>query len=174
MARRRAPVALRTSDSDMAFARMRSRSAERSDVERLHEITVAAKAHWGHDLAWVVNWVAAGDFASVAVARGDAWLVEIDGAIAGWSALQLRGDVAWLEDLWVDPPYMGRGVGRTLFRDATARATAAGARRLEWEADLDAVGFYERMGARRVRNSGVTELGRILPIMAVDLSQSGA
>jgi GNAT superfamily N-acetyltransferase len=159
---------------DSAFAQMMSRQAQRSDVERLHEITVAAKAHWGHDLSWVENWVAAGDFANVAVARGEAWLIEIDGAIAGWSALQLRGDVAWLEDLWVDPAYMGRGVGRTLFLDATARATTAGADRMEWESDLDAVGFYERMGAQRVRNSDVTELGRVLPIMALELSQSRA
>jgi GNAT superfamily N-acetyltransferase len=139
-------------------------------VERLHEITVAAKAHWRHDLTWVKDWVAAGDFAGVAVARREAWLVEAEGAIAGWSALQLRGDVAWLEDLWVDPPYMGRGVGRALFRSAADRAAAAGARRLEWESDLDAVGFYERMGGRRVRDSSVTELGRILPIMALDLA----
>ena len=136
---------------------------------RLHEITVAAKAHWGHDLSWVRNWVTSGDFAGGAVARGEAWLVEVDGVIAGWSALQLRGAVAWLEDLWVDPSYMSRGVGRTLFLDATGRARAAGARRVEWESDLDAVGFYERMGARRIRDSDTTELGRILPVMALDL-----
>jgi N-acetylglutamate synthase-like GNAT family acetyltransferase len=149
---------------------MKTRKAERRDISRLDEITVAAKAHWGHDLSWVRQWVAAGDFARVAVTRGQAWLAEIDGTIAGWSALQLRGEVAWLEDLWVDPAYMGRGVGTGLFRDAMTRATTAGARRVEWEADLDAVGFYERMGGRRVRDSDVTELGRVLPIMAFDLT----
>jgi GNAT superfamily N-acetyltransferase len=149
---------------------MRQRTAEQADVERLDEITIAAKAHWGHDLAWVKQWVAAGDFARVAVARDEGRLVEVEGVIAGWSALQLRGEVAWLEDLWVDPAYMGRGVGRALFLDAVARAADAGARRMEWEADLDAVGFYERMGGRRIRDSDVTELGRILPVMALDLS----
>jgi GNAT superfamily N-acetyltransferase len=149
---------------------MRLRRAEYGDVERLREITVAAKAHWGHDLAWVERWVAAGDFPAVAVARGEARLAEVDGAVAGWSALQPRGEVAWLEDLWVAPAFMGRGVGRALFRDAAARARAGGAGRLEWESDLDAVGFYERMGGRRIRDSDVTELGRILPVMALDLS----
>jgi GNAT superfamily N-acetyltransferase len=149
---------------------MRIRRAEPGDVERLDEITVAAKAHWGHDLSWVKGWAAAGAFARVAIARDEAWLVEIDGTVAGWSAVQLRGEVAWLEDLWVDPGYMGRGVGTALFSDATLRATTAGAKRLEWEADLDAVGFYERMGGRRVRGSAVTELGRVLPIMALDLA----
>jgi len=149
---------------------MKPRKAKPRDVERLNEIAIAAKAHWGHDPSWVKQWVAAGDFARVAVSRDEAWVVEIDGTIAGWSALQLRGEVAWLEDLWVDPAYMGRGVGTALFRDATTRATSAGAQRMEWEADLDAVGFYKRMGGRPVRDSDVTELGRILPIMAFDLS----
>ena len=149
---------------------MRLRPAHQGDVERLREITVAAKVHWGHDPGWVERWVAAGDFPAVAVARGEARLAELDDGVAGWSALQLRGEVAWLEDLWVAPACMGRGVGKALFLDAAARARAAGASRLEWESDLDAVGFYERMGARRVRDSEATELGRILPIMALDLS----
>ena len=147
---------------------MQLRPAERADVERLEQITIAAKAHWGHDRSWVERWVAAGDFAQHAVTRNEAWLIEADGVIAGWSALQLRGEVAWLEDLWVDPAYMGRGVGTELFIDARNRAARAGAQRVEWESDLDAVGFYERMGARRVGTSDVTELGRVLPIMAVD------
>jgi GNAT superfamily N-acetyltransferase len=138
------------------------------DLERLRQITIAAKAHWGHDLGWVESWVAAGDFPGVAVRRGEAYLVEVDGTVAGWAAVQPRGEVAWLEDLWVDPPYMGRGVGKTLFFEAVRRASAVGATRLEWEADLDAVGFYERQGARYLRDSPVTELGRVLPIMTFD------
>jgi GNAT superfamily N-acetyltransferase len=149
---------------------MTLRRAEQRDVEGLREIMVAAKAYWGHDPAWVERWVEAGDFPGVAVAGGEARLAEVYGAVAGWSALQLRGDVAWLEDLWVAPSCMGRGVGKALFLDAAARARAAGAVRLEWEADVDAVGFYERMGGRRVRDSDATELGRILPVMALELS----
>ena len=99
-------------------------------------------------------------------------MLEIDGAVAGWSALQYRGELAWLEDLWVDPQYMGRGFGKTLFLAAVARAAAVGARRLEWEADPDAVGFYERMGGRYARDSELTELGRVLPIMALELPRA--
>jgi GNAT superfamily N-acetyltransferase len=148
------------------------RLAEPRDVDRLRCVTIAAKAHWGHDLEWVRSWVAAGDFPGVAVARGEGQVLEVDGVVAGWSALQHRGETAWLEDLWVDPQYMGRGFGKTLFLDAAARAVDAGARRLEWEADPDAVGFYERMGGRHVRDSDLTELGRVLPIMALDLPRA--
>jgi GNAT superfamily N-acetyltransferase len=153
----------------MANERVTLRVAEARDVDQLRRMTIAAKAHWGHDLEWVRSWVATGDFPGVAVARGEGRVLEINGVVAGWSALQHRGETAWLEDLWVDPQHMGRGFGKTLFLDAVARAAAAGARRLEWEADPDAVGFYERMGGRRARDSELTELGRVLPIMALDL-----
>src|SRR5689334_25436492 len=108
---------------------MNLRIAVEHDIDRLDEITIAAKAHWGHDLAWVRSWVAAGAFASRAVRRREARLVEVDEVIAGWSALQQRGDAAWLEDLWVDPAYMGRGVGKELFLDAAERAGDGGAQR---------------------------------------------
>jgi GNAT superfamily N-acetyltransferase len=149
----------------------RLRRVEQRDLARLREITVAAKAHWGHDLDWVRRWVSTGDFPAVALERGETYLAELDEAVAGWSALVLRGETGWLEDLWVDPPFMGRGVGRALFLHSADRAHALGALRLEWEADLDAVGFYERMGGRRLRDSPTTELGRVLPIMALDLGR---
>lgn len=71
------------------------------------------------------------------------------------------------------PRGYGGGVGTALFRHAVDRAAALGARRLEWESDAGAVGFYERMGGRRVRDSTTTEVGRVLPIMALDLGQGG-
>lgn len=150
----------------------RLRTAEPRDIARLTEIMVAAKAYNGHELERVRRWVGDGDFARTALAYGRAYVAEVDGTVAGWASVFLRGPIAWLEDLWVDPPYMQKGVGTALFRAAAAHAAARGAIRLEWEADADAVGFYERMGARRVRDSGTTERGRVLPIMALELAKS--
>jgi hypothetical protein len=41
---------------------------------------------------------------------------------------------------------------------------------MEWEAEPNAVGFYERMGGRHVRDSEPNEWGRVLEVMAVDLA----
>jgi hypothetical protein len=60
-------------------------------------------------------------------------------------------------------------VGAELFRFVAARAAALGASRLEWESDPNAVGFYERMGARHLRDSPPSEWGRILPVMGIAL-----
>lgn len=81
------------------------------------------------------------------------------------------GDVCVLEDLWVDPPAMGRGIGARLFRRAVERARACGATRLEWEAEPNAVGFYEKMGGSVLRDSEPSEWGRVLPVMGVSLTE---
>jgi hypothetical protein len=40
---------------------------------------------------------------------------------------------------------------------------------MEWEAEPNALGFYERMGAVYVRDSEPSEWGRVLAVMAVSL-----
>ena len=132
-----------------------------SDAARLREIAFRAKAHWGYDEAQVREWADAIDLED-----GRELLLEADVA---WASLIPRGEVCVLEDLWVDPEAMGRGVGRALFERACTRARELGASRLEWEAEPNAVGFYERMGARYLRNGKQSEWGRILPVLGIDL-----
>jgi GNAT superfamily N-acetyltransferase len=59
----------------------------------------------------------------------------------------------WLEDLYVPPEHRGSGVGRALLVHLAEVAVARGCARLEWVA-LDwnelALGFYERLGAKRL------------------------
>ncbi|HKG42773.1 MAG TPA: GNAT family N-acetyltransferase [Gaiellaceae bacterium] len=80
-----------------------------------------------------------------------------------------RGEIGWLEDLWVEPAWIGRGVGRRLFEHVAQRAREHGARRLEWEAEPNARSFYERLGATYVRESEETEWGRVLEVLGIEL-----
>ena len=96
-------------------------------------------------------------------------MAEAEGRAVGWVALIPRGEVGWLEDLWVEPAWIGRGVGRLLFEHAAEQARERGARRLEWEAEPNAQGFYEHLGATYVRDSEVTEWGRVLDVLGVEL-----
>lgn len=70
--------------------------------------------------------------------------------IVGYFALRRDGGVFHLEDLFVRPSEMGRGVGRALFRHAQRRARELGFAFIEVQSDPNAAGFYERMGAERI------------------------
>jgi GNAT superfamily N-acetyltransferase len=145
------------------------RQGREEDFPRLREIAVDAKAHWGYDRAQVEDWALGGDFEPESLRARLVYVAEAEAELVGWASLIPRGEVGWLEDLWIDPPWIGRGVGRLLFEHVAGRARELGARRLEWEAEPNAQGFYERMGATYVRDSEVTEWGRVLDVLGVEL-----
>lgn len=84
-------------------------------------------------------------------------IAEWDGAPAGFALffhnfstfLGRRG--LYLEDLFVQPAYRGRGVGRALLARLAAIAVERGCGRFEWSVldwNESAIRFYEALGAR--------------------------
>ena len=134
---------------------------------RLKEIAIASKGFWGYEPARVREWADRGDFTDERLAELTVFVAESDGVAIAWSSVIERGERAWLEDLWVEPAWIGKGVGSALFRHSAAHARQLGAGGLEWEAEPNALGFYEKMGARYVRDS-TSEWGRTLSVMGVD------
>jgi GNAT superfamily N-acetyltransferase len=137
--------------------------------ERLREIAIAAKAHWGYPLEQVWSWADQGDFSAAGLRAKEFFVAEEDGRAVAFASLIEGEAVCVLDDLWVEPVGMGKGIGSALFRTAADRARALGARTLEWEAEPHAVGFYERMGGRYLRDSPPSEWGRVLPVMGLEL-----
>jgi GNAT superfamily N-acetyltransferase len=149
------------------------RPARPDEGERLRSIAAAAKAHWGYDEDWVRGWAAQGDFSPAAIAAKPVLVAELVGRAVGFATLIPEGEVCILDDLWIAPDWIGRGIGSQLFRASVDRARQLGATRLEWEAEPNAVGFYERMGGRYLRESAPTELGRTIPVMGLELGSPG-
>lgn len=87
----------------------------------------------------------------------EALLAERDGTPVGFALffhsfstfLAMPG--IYLEDLFVLPEQRGQGVGRSLLKKLAEVAVERGCGRLEWAVldwNQDAIGFYERLGAR--------------------------
>jgi GNAT superfamily N-acetyltransferase len=141
------------------------RAARAADADRLREIARVAKAHWGYNAPRVRAWAAALPLPP----ESDRWVAEADGELVAWAELAppLAG-VCTLDDMWVEPAWMGRGIGTRLFAVAVGRARELGAERVEWGTEPNAVGFYERLGARRLgEHPGAW--GRVVPVMGLDL-----
>jgi GNAT superfamily N-acetyltransferase len=100
-------------------------------------------------------------------------LVALDdaGRIVGTVSVGRDGDAAELALMFVEPEAMGGGIGRILFEAAVDLARTLGYRRMTILADLNAAPFYERMGARFLRNEPSDAIpGRFLPFYEVDLT----
>jgi GNAT superfamily N-acetyltransferase len=92
-------------------------------------------------------------------AAGEAFVLERDGAPAAIIVLEDAADHLWLDNVAVDPPWQGEGLGRALlaFADAEARRRGfAEVRLLTHQKMLANIALYTRLGyvetARRVED----------------------
>jgi GNAT superfamily N-acetyltransferase len=66
--------------------------------------------------------------------------------IVGFATTLRAGPVLELDDLFVDPEWMRRGVGRRLVQDALVVAARADIQRIDVTANPEALTFYESVG----------------------------
>jgi len=158
----------RATERDRPEDQVRIRSALPEEGERLREIVIASKRYWGYDQEFMSRFAAVISMSPGYVRQHDVWVLEHAGRIAGLYGLIHQGEVAQLDHLWLLPRHIGNGFGRILFEHAVMRAAQQGARRLEWDAETHAVGFYERMGGRPARET-TSQLGRTVQVFGLDL-----
>lgn len=149
---------------------MRIRRARAEDAPGLSELALRSKAHWGYDADFLE---ACRDELTVTAeqcASDELYVAEAtSGAVAGFSHVTGEGVSGILEALFVEPGFIGQGVGGRLLNHALARAAEAGMATLTLDADPNAVPFYEHCGARIIGTSPSGSIpGRDLPRMAID------
>jgi ribosomal protein S18 acetylase RimI-like enzyme len=97
--------------------------------------------------------------------------VDASGHRLGFSVvLPVEAGRCELDDLFVEPEWMGRGVGRALVDDLSARAAAAGASHVDVVANPNALGFYSRLGFQ-ITGQTSTRFGSA-PRMTLELSHA--
>jgi len=141
------------------------------EADVLSKIALSAKAHWGYPERWMEIWVPQLTFSPHYFEENESWVAVYDGKPIAFYTLQEKNGIAWVENLWVLPEYIGQGVGKQLFLHAASRSRDLGYKTLQLEADPNPVGFYERMGMRKIgeRHSEIEDEPRILPIMEMIL-----
>lgn len=136
-----------------------------ADIAALKSIALAAKAHWGYPQTWLDAWAQSDIVTADMLMRDAVFVAHVDDWPVAWYRLCIEGDLAMLEDLWVLPASMGRGLGRRLFQHAVEQAKQRGSARIELDADPNAQAFYEHMGCWKIGET-LSEWGRMIPRMA--------
>jgi ribosomal protein S18 acetylase RimI-like enzyme len=147
------------------------RPVDPKEADTLTQIALAAKQHWGYPHHWMEIWTPQLTFAADYFEANESWVATDDeGPIAFYTLLDHDG-IAWIENLWVMPEFIGLGIGKQLFRHALATARERGYKTLQLEADPNAIGFYEKMGMHKIHEhrSEVDGQPRFLPIMEMEL-----
>jgi len=150
------------------------RRARPEEAPALRALAHRSKAHWPYTPEFLAVVEPMLQLEPADVAAQDVWVLDLDGTAVGWHRVTGHGDRAELEDLWLEPPVIGTGFGKLLFRHAVDVAAALGAGRMEWDADPYAVGFYRAMGGEEIgRTPSAAQPGRMLPRMRIAVAQRG-
>lgn len=141
------------------------------EADNLTGIALAAKAHWGYPEKWMKLWTPQLTFTPEYFEENESWAAELDDEPVAFYTLLDKNGIAWIENLWVLPVSIGKGLGRQLFEHAVELARQRGYKILQLEADPNARGFYEKMGMHMIgeRHSEVDGQPRILPVMEMEL-----
>ncbi len=131
----------------MSQAATRFRPALAHEAQALSAIAFQSKAHWQYTPAQLAAWRDNLTVTPETIATYPTHVVEVDSAVVGFFVL-VPAPAAWkLEQFWVAPAGMGRGIGRALLMRAAAVAARGGAAALDIDADPNAEAFYAACGA---------------------------
>jgi GNAT superfamily N-acetyltransferase len=108
------------------------------------------------------------EFSDLAVREGRTRAAVAEGEIVGFASWLGAGAAFEIEDLFVEPGWMRRGIGRTLVLDMIAIARGRGIRRVEVTANPHALAFYEQAGFVVYRE--VVTRFRTAPRMCLDVT----
>ena len=149
------------------------RSAVAAEADQLTSLAMRSKAYWGYtaefmdscreELIVTDQKILAADF--------DFHVICVDGHLAGYYALEIQpaGNFE-LEALFVEPKYIGRGLGRRLLEHAVDNATCRGGESLVIQGDPNASDFYAAVGAKQIGNRESESIpGRMLPLYQLRL-----
>jgi len=112
-------------------------------------LAVEAKAHWGYSTEVLESWKPLLRVTDADIAANRVFVASVDDPVAGFYSLAPGAGPWELDDLWVSPRFMHRGLGRELLAHALESARRGGASRVTVDADPNAESFYRENGATR-------------------------
>ncbi|MCR9137046.1 MAG: GNAT family N-acetyltransferase [Alphaproteobacteria bacterium] len=150
---------------------MTIRPARAGEAAPLSDLCWRSKAHWGYDPQFMNACREALTVHDEWIGRNWVIVAEMGGDLAGVAAIAPDGSQFEVALFFVDPPYMGKGVGGALFDAMVARARQEDIGTLRILSDPNAVEFYRKMGARSIGTEPSDAIpGRSLPLMEIDLT----
>ena len=122
------------------------RRAEPSDTGAARELIGRSMAVWDKPSDYLEEAMGLMSLSPEDIERDEAWVLDDGTQIVGFLRVSVSGTDAEIEELHLEPAWIGRGLGRRLFEQAVERARAVRAERLVWSTDRYALGFYLTMG----------------------------
>jgi GNAT superfamily N-acetyltransferase len=154
---------------------MRIRPARPGESGLLTRMAHRSKSYWGYPAEWMAAWKEDLKVREDQIRRKPVRVCTLNGAPAGFYAIDGDAEVGEISHFWVIPEAMGRGLGRLMLEDALDLARQRGYRRLIVVSDPNAEGFYRKRGGVRVdtQTTHYADFERSMPVLSFDVCSAG-
>lgn len=143
------------------------------DSTQLSEIAIRSKAHWPYDQFFLELCRNELIVSPENIANGNFFLAELNGEVVGFYSFTSRSGAPEMNNLFVLPEFIGRGLGLRLWNHAIDFARTNGWDHFVMDADpYAAEKFYYKIGCKKIGEIESTVLkGRFIPKLRFDIPQ---
>jgi GNAT superfamily N-acetyltransferase len=145
------------------------RRADLSDADTLTALCMKSKAHWGYDAAFMAKIESSFVITADYILNWPVYVLVEGSAAIGFYGFRDIDNQPFLCDIWLEPSYIGNGLGKLLWQHAMETARGAGYDHFFIESDPNAEGFYLRMGAKCIGTIKSEATGRTLPLLEMQV-----
>lgn len=140
------------------------------DADALTQLTFRSKAHWGYTSEQMEQWREDLTISPDYIEKHTVYLIQSGNQVKGYFSLcQISSKEVELDNLFIDPEFMGLGLGKALLRDCLKKIQSLGYNKVILYADPNAEKFYEKHGFKTVDQLPSAVPNRFLPMMELQL-----
>ncbi len=140
------------------------------DYEILTDITKKSKAYWGYSEEQMEYWSDLLTISKAYIETNHVYKLIVDNFIIGYySYIYLNEDEVKLDNLFLLPNYIGKGLGKLLMNDFLQRIKMTQRKKVILDSEPNAEKFYANFGFIKVGEIETSIKNRYLPIMELNL-----
>lgn len=146
--------------------------ATQNDAKVLTELTMRSKAHWGYSPDQMESWREELTITPDYLSKHPTFVEIHDRKIRGYYSFEaLSTTKVELDNLFVDPDFMGKGLGGSLIKHFFRKVEEMRFELVTLDADPHAQAFYAKYGFIVVDQLASSIPGRYLPVMQLKFSR---
>ena len=145
--------------------------AKPEQAGQLSQLAMRSKGHWGYSPAFLQAVTGELTYMNEQVAEQPTFIATLGGKTVGFYLLaEIDANNVELEALFVEPDFIGQGVGKELFFHATKEAKRLQYQAIKIQSDPYAADFYQKRGCEAIGHmESLSVPGRRLPLFQYKL-----
>lgn len=156
---------------DLENGNMKIDKALKRDAQALTELTIRSKSHWDYSSEQIENWRDDLEVSETYILEKQVYKLTINKVLIGYfSYFELNDGEVKLENLFIEPQFIGKGFGKILMIDFFEKLENTKYKRVVLEADPNVEKFYSRFGFEVFGQLETSIKNRYLPMMSKDIN----